>query len=292
MEKKQSRKQSQSRFSFVGYPDELGVKNVNGRLGSKDGPERFLTYFKKLRGKWPLSERMLASEIVESGDRLEENYEKAGVVTRAMIQNLSLKYDALIAVGGGHDNAYPWIKAYREALPKKTRIGCINLDAHFDLREWSSIMTSGSPFRRLIDEKIIQGQDLVEFGIQSHCNGPELWEFAKKNRVKIVPFEKIRNGRAIAAFQKELKAMRAKCDVVLLSLDLDALSYAFCPGVSAPQAEGLSASEVFQILEFAGSDKKVTSLGIFELAPALDIHDLTSRCAAQAAWHFLDAKLR
>ena len=292
MEKKQSRKQSAPQFSFVGYPDELGVKNVNGRLGAKDGPERFQTYFKKLRGKWPLSERMLASEIVETGDNLEQNYEKAVATTITMLANLTLKNDALIAVGGGHDNAYPWIKAYRQSLPKKTRIGCINLDAHFDLREWSTLMTSGSPFRRLIDEKMIDGHDLVEFGIQAHCNRPELWDFAKKNHVKIVPFEKLRNGRAVATFQKELKALRAKCDVVLISLDLDALSYAFCPGVSAPQAEGFTASEVFQILEIAGSDKKVTSLGIFELAPALDIHDLTSRCAAQAAWHFLDAKLK
>jgi arginase family enzyme len=46
------------------------------------------------------------------------------------------------------------------------------------------------------------------------------------------------------------------------------------------------------MLEHAGADKKVTSLGIFELSPALDLQDLTSRLAAQAAWHFLDAKLK
>jgi formiminoglutamase len=292
MEKKQSRKQSEAKFSFVGYPDEGGVKNVNGRLGAKEGPTKFLTYFQKLKGKWPLQERMLQSEIVPVGSDLETNYETAMRVSSEFLLEMDAKRDVLLAVGGGHDNAYPWLHAIEACLPIKTRIGCINLDAHFDLRDWTPVMTSGSPFRRLIEEGVIEGKNLVEFGIQAHCNGPELWEFAKQNKVKIVGFESLRNGKAVSAFARELKSLRARCDIVVISLDLDALSFAFCPGVSAPQAEGFTASEVFQMLEIAGSDKKVTSLGIFELAPALDREDLTSRLAAQAAWHFLDAKLK
>jgi formiminoglutamase len=290
MEKKQSRKQSDPQFNVIGYPDESGVKNVGGRLGAKEGPEKFLTYFQKLKGKWPLQSRMREAVMVEIGDDLELNYARAIEATEKLM-SLSSGPEVLVGVGGGHDNAYPWMKAIRASLSKRAKIGCINLDAHFDLRDYSETMTSGSPFKRLIDEGIIEGKNLVEFGIQSHCNGPELWEFAKKNRVKIIEFATLRNGKAVAAFSRELKLLRAKCDVVLISLDLDALSFAFGPGVSAPQAEGFTASEVFQMLEIAGADKKVTSLGIFELAPALDLHDLTSRCAAQAAWHFLDAKL-
>ena len=56
MEKKHSRKLSDGKFSFVGYANELGVKNSGGRLGSKEGPERFLAYFNQLRGSWPLQE--------------------------------------------------------------------------------------------------------------------------------------------------------------------------------------------------------------------------------------------
>ena len=291
MEKKQSRKQSANKFSLVGYPDELGVKNVNGRLGAKEGPAKFLLYFQKLRGKRPIQERMIHHEIVKVGDDLETNYETAMKVSSEFLLDMNAKSDVLVAVGGGHDTAYPWLQAIEACLPIKTRIGCINLDAHFDLRDWVGVMTSGSPFRRLIEEGVLEGKNLVEFGIQSHCNAPELWAFAKKNKVKIVEFEKLRNGNAVAAFKHELRSLRARCDIVVISLDLDALSFAFCPGVSAPQAEGFTASEVIQMLEVAGADKKVTSLGIFELAPPLDHHDLTSRFAAQAAWHFLDKKL-
>jgi len=291
MEKQRSRKRSQARFTFVGYPDELGVQNVGGRLGAKEGPGKFLHYFKKLGGKWPLQERMRSSHLAEMGSDLETNHRNAADLTERETRSGLSNQDVLLAVGGGHDYAYSWIKGIKSAYPKGARIGCLNLDAHFDLRDYKEMMTSGSPFRRLIDEKIIEGKNLVEFGIQAHCNRAELWEYAKQNRIKIIPFESLRNGQAVSVFRRELRNLRAKCDVVLISLDLDALSYAFCPGVSAPQAEGFTASEVFQILEISGTDKKVTSLGIFELAPALDDQDLTSRFAAQSAWHFLNAKL-
>ena len=229
------------------------------------------------------------SEMVTMGSDLEMNYIRSIDAVK-----LDAATSCVLGVGGGHDYAYPWMVGLSEALTKKTtkrpRIGCINFDAHFDLRSYHGKMTSGSPFRRLIEEKWIQGKNLVEFGIQDHCNSPELWDYAKLHQVKTIPFRELRNGKAVAVFRRALTALKKNCDIVLISLDLDALSLAFCPGVSAPQGEGFTAGEVYQMLEIAGSDKKVTSLGIFELSPALDFQNQTARVAAQAAWHFLNAK--
>ncbi len=277
-------------FCIIGFPDEIGIQNVQGRLGAKAGPVEFLKAFQKLNGKNQVQEKMLRSDLVSMGADLEANYKNS--INRV---ELSAANSMVIAVGGGHDYAYPWIVGMNQEGSKKSKkgpvIGCINFDAHFDLRAYQPQMTSGSPFRRLIEEGWIEGKNLVEFGIQDHCNSPDLWDFAKKNKIKIIPFNTIRNGKAIASFRKVLAALKKNCDQILISLDLDALSLAFCPGVSAPQGEGFTAGEVFQMLEIAGSDRKVTSLGIFELSPALDFQNQTSRVAAQATWHFLNAKL-
>ena len=132
---------------------------------------------------------------------------------------------------------------------------------------------------------------MVEFGIQDHCNAPELWDYAKKQKVKTIPFSQLRGGKAVSAFKRALADLKKKCDLIAISLDLDALSMAYCPGVSAPQGEGFTAGEIYQMLEIAGNDKKVTSLGVFELSPPLDFQNQSSRVAAQATWHFLNAKL-
>ncbi len=291
MEKQRSSNFCDGKFSWVGYPDDIGVKNVNGRPGAKEGPAKCWHYFQKLKGKNSLLPALRSEFEVVMTDNLSLNHASAVAKTREALQGFDQAKDALIVVGGGHDYAYPWLKAVRESNRKELRLGCLNLDAHFDLRSAEPVMTSGSPFRRAIEEGILDGERLIEFGIQAHCNAPELWEFADAHKVTIVPFERCRNGSAVREFENALRKLDSLCDIVLISLDLDALSFAFAPGVSAPQGEGFSASEVYQMLELAGADKKVTSLGIFELCPPLDPHDLTSRLSAQAAWHFLNSKL-
>lgn len=275
---------------MIGFPDEIGIQNVQGRLGAKAGPIAFLEAFQKLNGKNKIQEKMIRSEVVTMGADLEINYERSIKTVKADAAS-----SCVIAVGGGHDYAYPWIVGLSQANEKngskRPKIGCINLDAHFDLRAFQPRMTSGSPFRRLIEEGWIEGKNLVEFGVQDHCNAPELWTYARNHKVSIHPFKSLRNGKAVAVFRRELSKLKKKCDQIVISLDLDALSVAFCPGVSAPQGEGFTAGEVYQMLEIAGSDKKVTSLGIFELSPPLDFQNQTSRVAAQATWHFLNAKL-
>ena len=282
MEKK-TRSNYCSTFCIIGFPDEIGIQNVQGRLGAKEGPLNFLEVFQKLNGRNPLHEKMARSEMVTMGSDLDQNYQRSIDAVREDSAS-----SCVVGVGGGHDYAYPWIVV----LSKKGRkIGCINFDAHFDLRSFTPKMTSGSPFRRLIEEGWIRGKNLVEFGIQDHCNPPELWEYAKKQKVITVPFSELRHGKAIASFRRVLTRLKQNCDEIVISLDLDALSVAYCPGVSAPQGEGFTAGEIYQMLEIAGADKKVTSLGIFELSPPLDFKNQTSRVAAQATWHFLNAKL-
>ncbi len=280
-----------SRFALLGYPDDLAVKNVNGRTGASKGPAKFLECLMKLKGKVPVLGSISSNFLVPVGADLEENYRKAADCTEKEFRGLNSKTDALIAVGGGHDYGYPWIQGLRRALPSGARLGCINLDAHFDLREFHPVMTSGSPFRRLIEEMILSPSQLVEFGIQGHCNAPELWKYAKEKKIRTLPMEQLRSGRAVAKFRSELLSLRRKVDFVVVSLDLDSISLSLAPGVSAPQPEGFNATEVFQMLEIAGADSKVISLGIFELSPPLDVQDHTSRLAAQAAWKFMQNKM-
>ena len=283
-------KSKQGSFCILGFPDDLGVKNVNGRLGAAEGPPSFLKAFTRLKGSSHLLSIMQEPVMVPMGDDLTKNHENAVQEVVRVYSGLGSK-DCLIVVGGGHDYAYPWIRGIAEAKKdKRKKIACINLDAHFDLREYEPIMTSGSPFRRLIDEKHLQTKNLIEFGIQQHCNSDELFQYVKKNKIKTIPFEKLRNGKAVSEFKKNLQSLSKLADEVYISLDLDSLSFAFCPGVSAPQAEGFTASELFQMLEIAGSNQKVKSLGVFELSPPLDVQDFTSRLAAQAVWHFLSSR--
>ena len=223
-------------------------------------------------------------DVAVEGDSLEKTHRQtADFIARAHEQ-----FDLSVMVGGGHDHGFSQLLGLSGGARKKARLGCINIDAHFDLRKPAPQIGSGSPFYLAIEAGVLDPKRFVEFGIQTHCNAPALWEYAAKKKISTSLFSSLRAGRAIREFEKALKKIAAVSDYLVISLDLDAASSSDAPGVSAPQAEGFSASEMVQMCEIAGREKKVVSLGIFELNPLHDIDDRTAKLAATCAFHFVD----
>ncbi len=266
--------------------------NVGGRLGASMGPPAFRKVFGRFKGQGQVLSSLLdLGDLSGFGPEVAKNHSIASAEIASAHQRTGLS----VVVGGGHDHGYSHLHGIRAALQSKKsklKLGCINIDAHLDVRKAEPVITSGSPFYLAIENKVIDPSLMIEFGIQAHCNGPELWEYISKKKVSVVPFEKLRHGKAAAVFSQTLKKLRSRCDAIVISLDIDAAAAAFAPGVSAPQAEGFSPSDVIEMMETAGTDKKVASLGIFELNPIFDLDDRTSRLAATAAYHFIDHALR
>jgi formimidoylglutamase len=281
-----------SKWSLIGIPDHQGVMNVGGRLGAASGPLAFRRVFARLKGQGGVQSCLQdLGDLSGLGSDVAKNHKLASRLVSKGHQGTGLS----VVVGGGHDHGYSHLVGIREALQSKkskVRLGCINIDAHLDVRKAEPIITSGSPFYLAIENKVVDPKLMVEFGIQSHCNGPELWDYIAKKKVPVVPFEKLRHGKAAQIFSQTLKKLRSQCDAIAVSLDLDAAAAADAPGVSAPQAEGFSPSDIIEMMEIAGMDKKVISLGIFELNPIYDLDDRTARLGATAAYHFIDHALR
>lgn len=278
-----------SKFCLVGIPDD---EAVIGRLGAKFGPRSFRKSFSRLHGSTVPSDFLVdlgdvsgLSPDIESNHRLAAN----------QIRNGHEIFSGSIVIGGGHDHGFSHLLGVHQALSYKKgqfRLGCLNIDAHFDLRSSHPKITSGSPFYLAIESGVLAPQRLIEFGIQTHCNAPALWDYAKKRRIKTVLFESVRFGKAISSFKQELQRLARNSDAIVVSVDLDAAASCEAPGVSAPQAEGFSASEMIAMAEIAGNEKKCISLGIFELNPEHDRDDQTSRLAATIAYHFLEKRLK
>jgi formiminoglutamase len=286
-----------SKYCLVGIPDHQGVLNVGGRVGAADGPRAFRKAFGKLRGKLMLQDWLWdAGDVKGLGADVAANHRQAA----ALVSAAQARSEVSVVVGGGHDHGHSQLMGLSDALGGasdarrgtgrggKLKLGCINIDAHLDVRKPEPLITSGSPYYLSVESGVLDPARLVEFGIQSHCNGPQLWDYAEKREIKIVPFENLRDGKAVSVFKHTLERLSSRCDAVAVSLDLDAAAEAHAPGVSAPQPEGFTASEIIQMMEIAGRARKVVSLGIFELNPMHDIDSRTARLGAIAAWHFLE----
>lgn len=73
----------------------------------------------------------------------------------------------------------------------------------------------------------------------------------------------------------------------LVSFDLDAVSQAEAPGVSAPTADGLPVRLWLEAAFQAGRSPSVTSADIVELNPQFDVDGQTARLAALTVWWVL-----
>jgi formiminoglutamase len=277
-----------NQWSLIGIPDHTGVIHVGGRIGAALAPAAFRRIFVKMRGLSRVHECCKDhGDVTPITQDIVLNHRSASDLVKSVTKPDSCS----VIVGGSHDHGFSHLRGICEGLAGK-RIGCINIDAHLDVRKAEPVITSGSPFYLALESGIVRAEDFIEFGIQSHCNSPELWKYIDAKKVQVIPLSRLRGGwKAGLEFRGAINELAEKCDAIVVSLDLDAAAEAFAPGVSAPQAEGFTSGDIIEMMEEAGRQAKVISLGIFELNPAHDIADRTARLAATAAWHFVEAKL-
>lgn len=286
---------------LLGIPDQEGIRNVGGRIGAAQGPESFRKAFARLKGRDPihafLDDLGDVSPIVSD---VSKNHRQAADLVRRAHTGLA-RGSASVVVGGGHDHGYSHLLGIHEAfsglsgLSKKKDdflLGCLNIDAHFDVRKPDPKISSGSPFYLALESGLLAPKNFIEFGIQSHANAPALWDYIHAKKIETLEMKDLRFGSAVEIFKKSIRKLSKSCDAVVVSFDLDAVADAYAPGVSAPQTEGFTPSEILAMMEFAGADRSVVSLGIFELNPVHDIGDRTARLAATAAYHFIQEVLK
>lgn len=271
-------------FYLLSCADDRAVSNNNGRPGASDGPEAFEQFFKKINSKFDINSKVSNLEKAEIKNSISETHKNVS----DGIESGHKKYDCSIFIGGGHDYAYPHLSGIKKSI--NGEIGCINIDPHFDLRKPNPEILSGSPFYLAIENNVINGNNLIEFGIGEHCNGKELWEYAENKNVVVQTFPEMRYSNKVLLFENSLKSLAQRSDKIVLSIDLDAIQAAFAPGVSAPATEGFTPSEVLQMTAIAACEKKVISLGIYELNPKFDIDNRTARLATLLAFEFIKHK--
>jgi formiminoglutamase len=280
-------------WSWISIPDHQGVVHVGGRLGAAQGPASAWAVFNRMKGRTPVKEQLREhAQVSPITSDIQQNHRAAA----KEVQNQADAAPFTVVIGGGHDLAFPHLlglkNSLRQRLGREPHLGCINLDAHLDVRKPTPHITSGSPFYLALEEGVLEAAHFVEFGIQSHCNGSELWSYIESKKVKVIPFQEVRKSEAaLQSFRTQLALLAQSCDAIVVSLDLDCLAQAAAPGVSAPQAEGFAPNDLIQMLEDAAREPKVCSLGVFELNPVYDQDEKTARIAATAVWHMVEQKL-
>jgi formiminoglutamase len=269
-----------------GAADDRGVLAVGGRVGAAQGPKEL----RRVLGSFytGLDGQLNRNYLTDQGDLPIHGDLRQSISVASDILHADLLSNKIpILVGGSHDYAYAQCAAMAKMYGPAQYL-LINIDAHFDLRPClpDGRITSGSPFFLAIERARLSGSNLIEVGIQEHCNSSELYEYAKNNGVRTYFLPQCKKMGVDRISDEIIKKYGSQVDHIALSIDLDAFSMAYAPGVSAPQANGFNADDMATVITKFTNTKKIRSLGFYELAPPLDISDHTSRLCAWAIHSF------
>ncbi|MFG6496981.1 formimidoylglutamase [Fictibacillus sp. UD] len=193
--------------------------------------------------------------------------------------------DALvITLGGDHSVSAGAIKAFQETRGK---VGIIQFDAHFDLRNTEDGGPSnGTPFRQLIENGVIRGNQLIQIGIRDFSNGRLYHDYAKDQGVTVNTMGDIKREGLLSLLQKSVDQLKQTTDNIYISLDMDVLDQAYAPGCPAIGPGGLDSDSLIEGIQWLAQDSSVKGMDIVEIDPTLDFRNMTSRLAAYIIMQF------
>lgn len=271
-------------FALLGMASDAGVARNKGRPGAADGPDAIRRALANLA--WHRRGPAYDAGNVVCGDD-----SAGGAMERAqatLAERAALLLDAghqPMILGGGHDMAFAsWqaIARHLDTSSESPRIGIINLDAHFDLRDPQHGHSSGTPFAQIADDCAQRGWPFryACFGISRASNTAALYQRAQQLGVSVHEDRDFQLD-TIAAIVADLQHFIADCDHLYLSLDLDVLPAAEGPGVSAPAARGVPFAQLEPLIDVIRDSAKLRLADVAELNPHHDIDQRTARIAAR-----------
>jgi formimidoylglutamase len=279
---------------LIGCPQHEGVRRNKGRIGAEKAPNAIREQLYKLQVNKDSHIKLFDAGNVNT-DYFDYSGEMDLNVTGEKYDALDKIHDSLtkavskflqdgkkvIVLGGGNDISYADIRALSEA---ERELSAINIDAHLDMRI-ADEMTSGTPYRKAIEDGYLAPEHFYEFGIRPQSNAEFYLENAEKLGVQIWNLKQIMDNGVVNSFRKIMNKINDR--PFFLGLDMDSIQASDAPGVSASSPIGLSGREVMLLIQIAGQHENLKLFEITEVNPKYDVDDRTVKLASQLVYEFL-----
>ncbi|MDE2580047.1 MAG: agmatinase [Rhodospirillales bacterium] len=260
-------------IGIIGVPFDGGVTH---RSGARHGPRAvraqsaLLRRYNGVTGVAPFA----GARVRDLGDCwIEFPYQ-----LEAALDEIAGFYRAVVAagvvplsVGGDHSVSLPILRAVGAARP----VGMVHVDAHCDTGDdyMGSRFHHGAPFRRAVEEGLLDPARVVQIGIRGTTNDPDMWGFSQQSGMRVIGIDEFDDIGWRAAADEARRVVGP--GPAYLSFDIDSLDPAEAPGTGTPEAGGIRMREALRLLralrglDFVGAD-------LVEVAPPFDVGDLTA----------------
>lgn len=271
-------------IALVGLPYDGAVTN---RPGARHGPREVRNASSMMRAIHPTS-RVNPYELRRIGDGGDVPFTKVYEPEAAhedierFISGFNSEQVLPLAVGGDHSVTLPVLRG----LARDGPVGLIHIDAHTDT--WDEYMGSrynhGAPFRRAVEEGLIDPGRTIQIGIRGAQDSTEGWDFSAAAGMRVVFMDEVTRLGVAAVGEEALRVVGS--EPTYLSFDIDSIDPAFAPGTGTPEIGGLTSVEALTLLR-ALRGVRLMGGDVVEVAPPFDPTGGTSLIAATVLYELL-----
>jgi guanidinopropionase len=272
-------------IALIGVPFDFGVTN---RPGARHGPREMRNSSTLMRAIHHVT-KVDPYDLCRVGDLGDVAFQQIYDI-EACLDDIAEFYSrvhaagaAPLSAGGDHTITLP---IFRAIADKGQPLGMVHIDAHTDT--WDEFLGSkymhGTPFRRAVEEGLLDPKRTIQIGIRGAQNSDEGWTFSLESGMRVVFMEEF-TELGVAAVIAE--ARRVVGDgPVYVSFDVDGLDPVYAPGTGTPEVGGLTTIEAQLLLRgLRGLD--LVGGDVVEVAPPFDPSGNTALVGATMMYEIL-----
>ena len=269
---------------FVGIPMDIGTSN---RSGTRFGPKQIRAESVLLR-PYNMASRAAPFDslmVADLGDVPINIFDLKDSVRRIEAYfDAMLLHDVIpLTMGGDHTLTLPILRAMAK---KHGPVALLHIDAHADVNEhmFGEAIAHGTPFRRAIEENLIDTARSFQIGLRGTGYAAEDFDWSRDQGFTVIQAEELWHKSASPLMQDVKDRLGAQ--PTYLSFDIDALDPAYAPGTGTPEFGGLTTVQALEIirgcrgLNLVGGD-------LVEVSPPYDKDGNTALLAANLLYEML-----
>ncbi|MEE9230491.1 MAG: agmatinase [Acidobacteriota bacterium] len=271
-------------IGLIGVPFDAAVTN---RPGARHGPREIRNMSSFMRTTHHVT-GINPYKLCRIGDLGDTPINHAYHVEKSL-KDIQMFYEKVHAAGtiplsAGGDHSIP-LPIFR-AIAAKRPIGMVHIDAHTDT--WDEFLgskfTHGAPFRRAVEEGLLDPKRTVQIGIRGAQNSPEGWEFSREQGMRVIFMEEF-TKLGVETVIGEARRVVGE-GPTYITFDVDGLDPVYAPGTGTPEVGGLTTIEAQALLRglrglnLVGGD-------VVEVAPPFDPTGNTALVGATMMYEIL-----
>jgi agmatinase len=185
-----------------------------------------------------------------------------------------------IVLGGDHSITYPSAAAVaRHRHPGS--VGIVHFDAHADTGRdvWGSLLSHGTPMRRLLEEGWVAGRNFVQVGLRGYWPERETFDWMREQGFRWHTMVEIEERGAEAVIADAIAEALDGPDCVYLSVDIDVVDPGMAPGTGTPEPGGILGREMLRAVRQIVGRVELAGMDVVEVSPPYDQSQVTAMLA-------------